>query len=153
MADSPGRAGDVGPTPPPAAPQVPPPPPPAVPPPPKLSFLTKARKAFATVAVTSLGAAVFAAGAERIDPVAPSPAPISCSDPDHDWELTRETKENPVFEIGRYAPSLAKKLGLPGFAASPPEEACPQDEANVITTTEEMMSKGEFDVDGKGSPE
>jgi hypothetical protein len=84
--------------------------------------------------------------AERVDPVATPPAAISCSDPAHDLELTEETLKNPLFELGRYAPSLAKKLGFPAAEGEPADQACPQDRANVALTVKEMKADGELEA-------
>jgi hypothetical protein len=122
------------------APSVPLPPVPPAP----ISTFAKAKKALTTLAVSGgLAASLFGVAADRIDPVAPSPAAISCSDPDHDLELTRETKESPAFELDRYAPVLAVKLNLPDLAATV-DAACPQDRANVVSTVREMIAAGKF---------
>jgi hypothetical protein len=93
---------------------------------------------------SSLALAVGGFVGDRVDPVPAQTAPISCSDPGHDRDLTQETKENPIFEIERYAPAIAQKLKLPDLDVPQADPACPQDKANVVATAEQMVTDGEL---------
>lgn len=112
-----------------------------VPPPPPL--FTKVRKAAAAVLVSGgLLASIIGFAAERIDPVASLPSRVSCSDPSHDLALAQATKVNPVFELDRYAPAVATRLGLLNDQVRPVDQTCSQDRANVISMVEQMIASG-----------
>jgi hypothetical protein len=113
------------------------------------SPLTRVRKAVITVLVSGgLCASLVGVAADRIDPVAASSTPsASCFDPAHDLALTQATKENPVFELDQYAPSVASALGLPDDGAHPADHVCSQDRANVVSTIKQMITDGKLQTD------